>query len=217
MDQARRRLDRPRPRRHRPAWPLAELTAAIDRAHELGARVTAHVFGEDALPDLIAAGIDCIEHGTGMSPDIIHTMAERKIALVPTLINIARFPEIAGGRQPLPDVRQATCGRCIARSTNDRTTPTKQACRSTPAPMRAARSCTDASPTKCLRCAASACPASTRSAPRHGSARDWLGVADGLSEGSHANFVVYDADPLVNITALQRPAHIVLKGSLVSP
>jgi hypothetical protein len=26
------------------------------------------VFGEQALPDLIGAGIDCIEHGTGLSP-----------------------------------------------------------------------------------------------------------------------------------------------------
>ena len=85
-----------------PLWPLAELTAAIARAHELGARVTAHCFGEDALPDLLAAGIDCIEHGTGMLADSIALMAERQIAVVPTLINIARFPQIAemGARFP---------------------------------------------------------------------------------------------------------------------
>ena len=32
-----------------------------------GAKVTAHCFGEAVLPGLIEAGIDCIEHGTGLS------------------------------------------------------------------------------------------------------------------------------------------------------
>ena len=38
-------------------------------AHEEGARVTAHCFGEDCLPDLLDAGIDCIEHGTGLTDE----------------------------------------------------------------------------------------------------------------------------------------------------
>ena len=54
-----------------PVWPDDALEAAIGRAHELGARVAAHVFGEDALPGLIAAGIDSIEHGTGLTDDLI--------------------------------------------------------------------------------------------------------------------------------------------------
>ena len=51
--------------------PTTILKAAIDAAHANGARVTAHVFGEDALPGLINAGIDCIEHGTGITDDAI--------------------------------------------------------------------------------------------------------------------------------------------------
>ena len=47
-------------------------------AHEEGARVTAHVFGEEALPDLIGAGIDCIEHGTGLSADLIDAMVAQR-------------------------------------------------------------------------------------------------------------------------------------------
>ena len=35
-----------------PVWPDEVLAEAIGRAHELGARVAAHVFGEDALPGL---------------------------------------------------------------------------------------------------------------------------------------------------------------------
>ena len=57
-----------------PLWSDDVLKAAIDAAHDNGARVTAHVFSEDALPGLIKAGIDCIEHGTGLTDDTIALM-----------------------------------------------------------------------------------------------------------------------------------------------
>ena len=78
-----------------PLWSDDVLEAAIDAAHANGARVTAHVFSEDALPGLIRAGIDCIEHGTGLTEDTIDLMVEYGTALVPTLINIENFPGIA--------------------------------------------------------------------------------------------------------------------------
>ena len=71
-----------------PVWPDDTLSAAVGRAHELGARVAAHVFGEDALPGLIAAGIDSIEHGTGLTDDLIAAAKTAGSAVVPTLINI---------------------------------------------------------------------------------------------------------------------------------
>ncbi|MBB2989981.1 imidazolonepropionase-like amidohydrolase [Mycolicibacterium iranicum] len=78
-----------------PLWSDDVLDAAIDAAHANGARVTAHVFSEEALPGLITAGIDCIEHGTGLTADTIDLMVEYGTALVPTLINIENFPDIA--------------------------------------------------------------------------------------------------------------------------
>ena len=85
-----------------PLWPDEILTEAIGVAHAAGARVTAHVFGAAALPGLIGAGIDCIEHGTGLSADTIAAMVARGTALVPTLINIENFPAIAdrAGKYP---------------------------------------------------------------------------------------------------------------------
>jgi hypothetical protein len=85
-----------------PLWPDDVLVAAIDAAHAAGARVTAHVFGTDALPGLIGAGIDCIEHGTGLTDDLIAEMARRGTALVPTLINIENFPTIADRARRFP-------------------------------------------------------------------------------------------------------------------
>jgi imidazolonepropionase-like amidohydrolase len=85
-----------------PLWSDDVLKAAIDAAHTNGARVTAHVFSEDALPGLINAGIDCIEHGTGLTDDTVELMVEHGTALVPTLINIENFPGIAHAAEKYP-------------------------------------------------------------------------------------------------------------------
>src|SRR3712207_8867384 len=67
------------------------------------ARVTAHTFGTDALPDLIGAGIDCIEHGTGLTEDLMAEMARRGTAVVPTLVNVENFPVFAAaGEKKFP-------------------------------------------------------------------------------------------------------------------
>ena len=78
-----------------PLWPAAVAKAGIDRAHELGCRVTAHVFGEQAVSELVEAGIDGIEHGTGLDAPTIALMAERQVALVPTMIQLENFPGFA--------------------------------------------------------------------------------------------------------------------------
>lgn len=85
-----------------PLWSGDVLVEAIAAAHAEGARVTAHVFGEDALPGLVNAGIDCIEHGTGITDDVIAMMLEHGTALVPTLINIENFPGIADAAAKYP-------------------------------------------------------------------------------------------------------------------
>ena len=86
-----------------PLWSDDVLKAAIDTAHAHGARVTAHVFSEDALPGLLNAGIDCIEHGTGLTDDTLTLMLEHGTALVPTLINtIENFPGIADSAERFP-------------------------------------------------------------------------------------------------------------------
>ncbi len=85
-----------------PLWADDVLAEAIGVAHEAGCRVTAHVFGEDALPGLLAAGIDCIEHGTGLTGDTIDEMARRGVHLIPTMINIANFPMFADAATRFP-------------------------------------------------------------------------------------------------------------------
>ena len=68
-----------------------------------GARVTTHVFGEDALPGLLAAGrrLHRARHRADRR-DHRGTAAARNVHLVPTVINIANFPSFAdaAGRFP---------------------------------------------------------------------------------------------------------------------
>ena len=47
-------------------------------------------------------------------------------------------------------------------------------------------------------------------------AREWLGLDGHLREGTPADFVVYDADPLADLTVLHRPARVVLRGAVVA-
>jgi imidazolonepropionase-like amidohydrolase len=85
-----------------PLWSDDVLVEAIEAAHTAGARVTAHVFGATAMPGLIRAGIDCIEHGTGLTDELIAEMAARGTALVPTLVNVETFPGIADQASKFP-------------------------------------------------------------------------------------------------------------------
>ena len=103
-----------------PLWSDEILVEAIAAAHAEGARVTAHVFAEDALPGLINAGIDCIEHGTGLTDATIELMVAHGTALVPTLINIATFPEIADSATRYPDLRGAHAGSARSSTSDDR-------------------------------------------------------------------------------------------------
>src|SRR3954463_1508394 len=78
-----------------PSWDAATMTAAVEAAHAAGARAAVHTFSEEGVEIMVRAGIDSVEHGTGLSLDLIDEMARRGTALVPTMINILTFGKIA--------------------------------------------------------------------------------------------------------------------------
>ncbi|WP_067693584.1 metal-dependent hydrolase family protein [Nocardia jejuensis] len=61
-----------------------ELVAIVDEAHRAGVRVAAHAHGDAGIRACIAAGVDCIEHGSLASDDTIAMMVEHGTFLVPT-------------------------------------------------------------------------------------------------------------------------------------
>ena len=78
-----------------PAWDADTLTAAVRAAHDAGVRAAVHTFSESAVETMVPAGVDSVEHGTGLSLDLIDQMVRQGTALVPTMINIATFGHIA--------------------------------------------------------------------------------------------------------------------------
>lgn len=194
----------------RPLWSDAILKEAIDAAHREGARVTAHVFGEDALPGLIAAGIDCLEHGTGLTDDTIEMMARHGTALVPTLINIDTFPEIADSATKFPIY--AAHMRDLHRRVRDTVADAHAA----GIPIYTG---TDAGGTiRHGRIAEEIAALAGAGLTRHEAlgaaswnARDWL-RRPGIEPGASADLVVYEADPRTGPEVLAAPAYVVLRG-----
>jgi len=87
----------------RPLWPADVLADAVAEAHAAGARVTAHTFATESLDALLDAGIDCLEHATGATPDQIDRIAAAGIPVTATLLQIGQFEAIAaqGSRYPV--------------------------------------------------------------------------------------------------------------------
>ncbi|MDO5724592.1 MAG: amidohydrolase family protein [Flaviflexus sp.] len=87
-----------------PLWPRDVLTEAVAAAHERGARVAVHTFATETIDDLLAAGVDGIEHGTGMTPDHMAEAARRAIPVTPTANQVSHFGEfadLAGEKYPV--------------------------------------------------------------------------------------------------------------------
>ena len=199
-----------------PCWPLDALRAAIETAHAYGSRVTAHCFGTESLPDLFEAGIDCIEHGTGLTPDLIDAMVQRRIALVPTVKQTELFPTYADqGEERFP--AYATRMRDLYRRR-------AETLRSAYEAGVAVYAGTDAGGVlphgliadEVIALAAVGLSAEDALGAASWKARPWLGRSGGnLDDGDPADFVVYDANPLEDLSVLHHPKRIVLRGRVV--
>jgi imidazolonepropionase-like amidohydrolase len=198
-----------------PSWPADALEAAIAAAHQHGARVTAHVFGEEALPDLLNAGIDCIEHGTGLSQDLIEQMAARQVALVPTARQLENFPSYASAGE----ARFPTYAAHI-RALYHRRHQTIRSAYEAGVPVYAGTDAGGSLPhgliaDEVVTLVGYGVAATDAVAAASWRARSWLG-RPALEEGEPADFVVYDADPRVDPNVLLHPRRIVLRGRIVA-
>ena len=197
-----------------PSWPREAVEAAIAEAHRLGARVTAHCFAENSLQDLVEAGIDCVEHATGLTEDLIPLFASRGVAIVPTLVNIATFPKLAdGGESRFPR------WSAHMRRLHERRYDTVRGAFDAGIPVFVG---TDAGGTlphglvaaEVAELVTAGIPPLDALAATTWSARAWLG-RPGLTEGAPADLVVYGQDPRADVRVLADPAHIVLNGRVV--
>ena len=196
-----------------PCWPADVLAEAVRRAHDAGARVAVHVFGEEALPDLIAAGVDSIEHGTGLDDKALGDVVARGIAVVPTLVNVANYDKFAdqATKYPLYAARM----RRLRRTADGRIAAAHEA----GVPIYVGTDAGGQLPhglvvDEMLALRAAGLSNADVLAAGSWKARRWLGLP-GLAEGAPADFVVYDDDPRADLTVLRSPGHIVVRGTVV--
>ncbi|MGW2962021.1 amidohydrolase family protein [Streptomyces sp. NPDC001220] len=197
-----------------PSWPRDAVEAAIAQAHRLGARVTAHCFAENSLQDLVEAGIDCVEHATGLTEELIPLFAARGVAIVPTLVNIATFPDLAAGGE-------ARFPRWSAhmRRLHERRYDTVRAAYDAGIPVYVG---TDAGGSlahglvagEVAELVTAGIPPLDALAATSWAARAWLG-RPGLEEGAPADLVVYESDPRADVRVLASPRRVVLNGQVV--
>src|SRR5690242_21280159 len=72
---------------------LEEMKLAVEVAHSAGIPVSAHSTSTEGARRAILAGVETIEHGDGLTPELFRLMKERGVALCPTLA-VASGPAI---------------------------------------------------------------------------------------------------------------------------
>jgi imidazolonepropionase-like amidohydrolase len=68
-----------------PQYSREELEALIQTAHDFNLKVAAHAHGTEGMKRAVEAGVNSIEHGTFMSPEVMDLMKERGTYYVPTI------------------------------------------------------------------------------------------------------------------------------------
>jgi len=198
-----------------PSWPADVLAEAVAAAHDVGARVTAHCFGEDCLPDLLAAGVDGIEHGTGFTAETVEAAARQGVAVVPTLVNIATFPDLAAaGEAKFPT------WSAHMRALHARRHETVRSLHDAGAPLYVGTDAGGSLPHglvahEVAELVDAGLPPATVVGAASWAARAWLG-RDGLVEGARADLLVLSDDPVVDPSTLRTPRAVVLGGRVVA-
>lgn len=200
---------------------VEEMRAAIEEAHNVGAKTLAHAQGNQGIKNAVVAGIDSIEHGFYLDDEAIEMMLDRGVFLVPTLAAVHHIV-VNGERMGIPEygVRKA-CEAQEAHIASFR--------RALAAGVKIAMGTDAATPFNFhgknaleleLMCNAGMTPAQALlSTTRMGA--ELLGTLDKVGTvepGKLADIVLVNGDPLSDIRVLQ-PAgniHLVMKGGEVA-
>ena len=119
-----------------PTFSLDELTLIVDTARSSGRPVVAHASTAEGMRRAVLAGVETIEHGDGGTPEVFRLMAERGVALCPTLAAGDATAQYAGwskGEAPEPERIRQKAGQLPGGHGRRREDPERQRCRRVPA------------------------------------------------------------------------------------
>jgi imidazolonepropionase-like amidohydrolase len=198
------------------AFTQEEVEAAVDEAHKWGVPIAAHAIGATGIEYCVRAGVDSIEHGSMITPDVAREMKGKGIVQVPTisaLTLIVDHPEdvpayaVEKGRQIMDTARETfrrvarigvrhACGTDAGTPHNRHGTTPREVIAMVEwglTPLRAMEAAT-------------------------ANAAELLRVPDAgtVEEGKVADLVLWEGDPLQDIGALLSPAMVMREGSVLS-
>ncbi|TCO45267.1 metal-dependent hydrolase family protein [Actinocrispum wychmicini] len=195
-----------------------EMAAVIGVAHDWDRKVTAHAGPSEAIRRAIELGLDCVEHGYELTPEVTRLMAERDVWYVPTIV-VSRCKEffeanrvptwmidraLAAGPRHWESLQNAIRDGVPMALGSDM--PPHAPFDGTTATVRELEFMVEAGmPTLAALRAATSRPA------------EWLGAQDrigAVEAGKQADLIVLRADPTRDISAL-RTLHLVMKGGAV--
>ena len=184
----------------RPTFTQEELNAAVATAHDAGIKVAVHSVTDEGMRRSVLAGVDTIEHGYNGSDTTYRLMAQRHVALIPTLAaaDTVRRPETqnfgAGFRRALAlgvTIGSGSDAGVFAHGDNARELELMVE--------------NGMSPTRAL-IAATATDAALLSQTGH------LGV---IAVGAEADIAGFTGDPTQDIHALRSVAFVMKRGAVV--
>jgi imidazolonepropionase-like amidohydrolase len=184
-----------------------ELKMFVDEAHRLGKKAAAHAIGWDGIDAALRAGFNTIEHGDGLTPDLMDRMIKQGAYWCPTIFVGAYVAEGRGGIWPkMVEIERVAFGQAVKRGvmiaygtdaggyawTENQAKEMSYMVRYGMTPMQVIRSAT-------------AVAAELLGQAQH------LGI---VAPGRWADLVAVREDPLADISALERVA-FVMKGGVV--
>jgi len=197
-----------------PLWSPQQLTEAIAAVHAQGARVTAHSFATESIDPLLDAGIDCIEHGTGMTADQMARAAALGVPVVPTLLQVENFAAFAAQGESKFPLYAKRMRHMYERRYEQAYAMWEAGIQLLVGTDAGGHVGHGALPAECAELATAGIPAADILAAASWRAREFLGV-DGIADGASADVVVYALDPRHDVAALANPTHVILRGELV--
>lgn len=185
--------------------PPEVLAVTVRRVHEVGGRVAIHAMHADTCRWAVEAGVDSLEHGLWLDHALLPRMAAQGTALTPT------YTPWAGQMDGIRELRSPA--REWFLDGYARLGPLTVAAHAAGVTVLAG---TDFRPhgtiaAEIRHLAAGGLPPEVAVGAACWTARAFFGLS-GLDDGAPADFVVYDSDPVVDLTVLDRPVHVVLNG-----
>jgi imidazolonepropionase-like amidohydrolase len=194
-----------------PNWTDEELEAIVDESRRLGRSVAAHARGWEGIDAALRAGVQSIEHGDGLTPDLIDRMIRQRVYWCPTVYVGAR-PQAGAPplRATMAELKRKAFGEAVRRGMGELiafgTDAGGFAWTENPAQEFAFYARYGMTPIQTIR------TATANAAKLLGRDKDLGSIA----QGKLADLVAVDGDPLADPTALTR-VKWVMKGGVAYP